>query len=125
MKKEFFAFIALIALIIGAVVSTIHLQKIVNTMSQHILSAKEAYLKEDYSLAENELSFAKNIWLENDAYTHIFIRHSEIDATTDSYYTALSQLSQKDPSVIYSLDAVQYHISSILSMEIPSTKSVL
>ena len=125
MKKEFFALTALITLILVSVWSTVHLRNIVNTMSHHILNAEEAYLKQDYSSSEIELLQAKDIWLNNEAYTHIFIRHSEIDATTDSYYTALSQLSQKDPSVIYALESIQYHISSILSMEIPSAKSVL
>lgn len=125
MKKEYFALTVLVILIIGSIINILHLRNIVNTMSTHLQAAKDAYLIENYSYAENELMLAQSILLNNDAYTHVFIRHSEIDTATDTFYNALSELSQKDASVIYTIESIQYHISSILSMEIPSIKSVL
>ena len=124
MKKEFFAIITIVALVIGSIINIIHLKDLVNTMSHHITNSISAYNQNDYSLAEQELSTAMNVWLESDGYTHVFIRHSEIDAVTDTYYDALTAIQNKESASVTLMRKIQYHIQSILSIECVSFKSV-
>lgn len=125
MKKELFAYLTLLGLLIGSAISILYLNKIVETMTTHVHAAEEACIQGNYALAEDELSSALQLWINIDEYSHIFIRHAEIDTATDAYYSALSAIQQKEISALADLQMVQYHISSILSMEKPSFKSIL
>ena len=75
--------------------------------------------------AQAALDTALNRWLEADGYTHIFIRHSEIDSTADAFYELQSQLlsGEGDSSAAY--DKLRYHLDSIQRMEHPSFGSIL
>ena len=75
--------------------------------------------------AREALDKALKRWLEADRYTHIFIRHAEIDATADAFYELQSQLlsGEGDSSAAY--DKLRYHLESIRQMEHPSLGSIL
>lgn len=75
--------------------------------------------------AQAALDKALERWLEADSYTHIFIRHSEIDSTADAFYELQSQLlsGEGDSSAAY--DKLRYHLDSIQRMEHPSFGSIL
>ena len=40
----------------------------------------------DFDSAKTELDKGLKLWLNADGYTHIFLRHPEIDSTTDAFY---------------------------------------
>ena len=124
MKKELFSALTILSLVAGAVINIVHLNKLVNTMTQHIDKAIVACSVTDYNTAEAELSAALTLWVDSDSYTHVFIRHSEIDATTDSYYDALAAIQSKNQEAISLMRKTQYHIESIQSMEKVSLKSI-
>jgi len=125
MKKELFAIVILIGLLVGAIGNLTHLSRLTDQMNAHIMSAQNACLELQYEQAEDSLSQALDLWLNADEYTHIFIRHSEIDAATDAYYEALSALQDRDSSAVAMINMVQYHINGILAMERVTPKSVL
>ena len=125
MKKEFIALIILSALIIGSIANVLYLDRLVTNMDSHIKAAIDAYTVKNIESAEYELSCALGEWLNNEAYTHVFIRHAEIDTTTDAYYEALSAIHEKSDSTIALLSKTRYHIKSILSMEQVTLKSVM
>ena len=65
------------------------------------------------------------LWLDAEGYTHIFIRHSEIDAITDAFYelsAALDADDRKEREAAF--DRLRYHLDSVNSMEKPSLGSV-
>lgn len=124
MKKEIIAVISLILLFIGAACNILQIRKISNSMSDHIQNAAHACNTNQFDVGEQLLNNALTLWLNNDNYTHIFIRHSEVDATTDAIYDAISAVRDKSQSSIYEISKIQYHIDSIYAMEKITFKSV-
>ena len=125
MKKELVALIIILVMIISSVANILHLDRLVKNMDAHTVAAINAYHAENIDLAEHELILALDSWLNAEAYTHVFLRHSEIDTTTDAYYEALSAIHEKSESTIALLSKARYHIKSILSMEQVTFKSVM
>lgn len=125
MKKEFIAGCVILALIIGAVVNVQYLRNLSSELTDHIQQARDASTEEAFDRAERELRKALDTWLDADGYTHIFIRHSEIDSTSDAFYDALSCIAEQDgEGAAAACEKLQYHIDSIVSMEHVTVKSV-
>ena len=124
MKKELLAGFTLLSLIFGAAYNLVHLKNLVESMNAHLSTAEQAYALNNFSYAESELSAALETWLNADEYTHIFIRHSEIDAATDAFYDALSSVREKNASAPSFIQKTKYHINSIYSMELLTLKSI-
>ena len=61
-----------------------------------------------------------------DGYTHIFLRHPEIDSTTDAFYELQELLLDGGgDGCAAAYDKLRYHLESIRSMEHISIGSVL
>lgn len=72
----------------------------------------------EYEAAVESLSRAIAAWEEMEGYTHIFIRHSEIDGATDAFYEYLGDLCAGDAgSAAGSYEKLCAHLESIASME--------
>ena len=50
----------------------------------------------DCDSAKIELDKGLRLWLNADGYTHIFLRHPEIDSTADAFYDLQQVLMQED-----------------------------
>lgn len=125
MKKEIFAIITILLLIVASLINIFHLNSLIDSMSAHINEAIFALNVGDMSIAESELNNALKIWLNSNKYTHVFIRHTEIDAITDAYFDALAAIKSKNNSAITLIEQTKYHLESILSIEKLSLESVL
>ena len=125
MKRELAAGALLLLLMAGAWWN-IHA---VDTLTGDILAgldtSQAAEEQGDHLTAQAALAKALNRWLEADSYTHIFIRHAEIDSTADAFYELQAQLlaGEGDSSAAY--DKLRYHLDSIQRMEHPSIGSIL
>lgn len=125
MKKELFAALSILALIIGAVVNVLYLMDLADGISYHVEASQQYCRDDDFDQAEAELRIALEIWLKADGYTHIFIRHVEIDGTADAFYDTLSHVMDHDKdSAVGAYEKLMYHINSIVSMEKVTIKSV-
>lgn len=81
--------------------------------------------KLDTKSALKYLNSGLELWLTSDRYTHIFIRHSEIDSTTDAFYELKESILGDDPLASKSAyEKLRYHLESIDMMEHPSLGSV-
>lgn len=117
MKKELFSAILLAALIAGAVFSTKHMDKLADDMLT-LLDRSQKYAQSgDAERAEAELDKALDIWLGAEGYTHIFIRHPEIDSTSDAFYELKQALAEDSEGLASCYDKLRYHIISIDTME--------
>ena len=125
MKKEIFAIITILLLIVASLINIFHLNSLIDSMSTHINAAIFASNVGDMSIAESELNNALKIWLNSNKYTHVFIRHTEIDAITDAYFDALAAIKSKNNSAIILMEQTKYHLESILSIEKISLESIL
>ena len=85
-------------------------------------SAKSGELDDALHYAEKALA----VWLSAEGHTHIFIRHSEIDGTSDAFYELLSAIEEGDiDSLSPAYGKLLYHIDSISGMEHVSIGSIL
>lgn len=125
MTRELIA-AALLALLIAGAVWNI---SAVDSLSRDIIGcidqSEQAVLCGDGQLARSRLERGLTLWLNADRYTHIFIRHSEIDNTTDAFYDAMLELSDNDSEALSAAyEKLRYHINSINSMEHISLGSI-
>lgn len=125
MKKEFLAAGIILALLAGAVGNIFHIKALGQDLTAQIRTAQTCCRREDFNNAETALRKGLDLWLSADGYTHIFIRHAEIDSTSDAFYEALSAITEEDAgSAVTACEKLQYHIDSIVSMECVTLKSV-
>lgn len=117
---------ALLAILIAGAWWNIHA---VDALTGDILTdldASQAAAEEgDRPAAEAALDKALKRWLDAGSYTHIFIRHSEIDSTADAFYELQGQLLSEGGECRAAYDKLRYHLDSIRQMEHPGFGSIL
>ena len=125
MKRELAAGTLLALLIAGAWWNIRAVDRLTGDILAGLDTAQTAEARGQPAEAREALDKALKRWLEADRYTHIFIRHAEIDATADAFYELQSQLlsGEGDSSAAY--DKLRYHLESIRQMEHPSLGSIL
>lgn len=125
MKRELAAGTLLALLIAGAWWNIRAVDRLTGDILAGLDTAQAAEARGQPEEAREALDKALKRWLEADRYTHIFIRHAEIDATADAFYELQSQLlsGEGDSSAAY--DKLRYHLESIRQMEHPSLGSIL
>ena len=70
------------------------------------------------SEAQAALDAALKIWLNAKSYSHIFIRHQEIDSCTDAFYELKDAILSDSTENCAALFAkLRYHVQSIAEME--------
>lgn len=126
MTRELIAGILLVLLILGAVWNIRCADRLCEDILMCVDQSEQAAQRGDVPLASGRMQAALELWLEADGYTHIFIRHSEIDGATDAFYDALEELSDGDAEALSAAyDKLRYHMNSIIAMEHVSLGSVL
>ena len=125
MKRELAAGTLLVLLIAGAWWNIRAVDRLTGDILAGLDTAQAAEARGQPEEAREALDKALKRWLEADRYTHIFIRHAEIDSTADAFYELQSQLlsGEGDSSAAY--DKLRYHLESIRQMEHPSLGSIL
>ena len=125
MKRELAAGTLLALLIAGAWWNIRAVDRLTGEIMAGLDTAQAAEARGQPEEAREALDKALKRWLEADRYTHIFIRHAEIDATADAFYELQSQLlsGEGDSSAAY--DKLRYHLESIRQMEHPGLGSIL
>lgn len=125
MNRELAAGVLLFLLIAGAWWNVCAVDRLTRDILAGLDASQYAEEQGNHPEARAALDKAMNRWLEADSYTHIFIRHAEIDSTADAFYELQSQLlsGEGDSSAAY--DKLRYHLESIRRMEHPSFGSVL
>lgn len=88
--------------------------------------SQSAAEKLDFSGANAYLDEGLDRWLAADGYTHIFLRHPEIDSTADTFYELKEVLMREDlTACTAAYGKLRYHLDSIRGMEHLSLGSIL
>lgn len=118
MKRELAAAAVLILLLAGSWWNLKYLRDFTGGFSE-ALDLSRAYCEAgQFELAEQELEKAAQDWLGADGYTHIFIRHSEIDSTTDAFFELMSDVRSGDAqSASGAYEKLAAHLNSLYTME--------
>ncbi|MDY3078777.1 MAG: DUF4363 family protein [Oscillospiraceae bacterium] len=118
MKKEIAAAIILIALFAGVMVNIKVSGNIILSLEDDVTAAYESARNGDFDRAKPQLDAAIEHWMSLDGYTHIFMRHSEINSTTEAYFQLKSDIYAEDIGAAegsYSL--LMADLDSLMTME--------
>lgn len=118
MKRELCALLFLLALFGAAAWNIRRADSLTLELEQHLALSQKALLAGDRSYAEEELEAAVRIWENAKRYTHVFLRHTEIDSVSDAFFQLLQGIRAgdgKELSAAY--DLLRYHLDSVAYME--------
>lgn len=125
MKKAVFALLLLSSLTLLAAWNLRHLEKLTGELTAGIDAARQHCRQGDYAAAESSLDAALDRWLRSDGYTHVFIRHSEIDTATDMFCDLRGCILAEDSKGAEAeAEKLIRRLRSICAMERISVKSV-
>ena len=125
MKKTAFALGLLLGMALLSLWNLQHLEKLTEELCGGVVSVRQHCREGDFAAAEAALDKTLDRWLGSDGYTHIFIRHSEIDAASDIFYDLRGDILAGDgESAEAEAEKLLHHLQSIYSMERISLKSI-
>jgi len=118
MKKELFAGALLLTMLIASIVNIWYLNKLTENLIDIVETAEEEALSGNWDKAEENAEEAARIWDKNDPYTHIVLRHFEIDSATDAIYQLLNEIySKNEGGVRGETKALTAQLDSLASIE--------
>ena len=118
MKREGFAILLLLLMILCAVWNTIYLDRLTDAIYTDLDRAERAIQRSDYESALTALNTALNIWQSAEHYTNVFLRHPDTDAACDAFYEAGQLLLQRDGDAFpAALALLRHHLHTIDYME--------
>ena len=102
-----------------------YLDSLTDTLEADIERSRILWQAGDVSGACKALDDALSIWYGAEGYTHVFIRHSEVNDVTDAFFDVFAALSGDDTAAAGSqYDRLEAHLDSIDTMEHVTWKSV-
>ncbi len=100
MKKEIMISVFLILMLSAAFVNIHYLNKLTDNIIALVDKADESAQDENWAAAENNAEAAAELWTGSDTYTHLVLRHSEIEEATDALYGLLEQIYAKESGAV-------------------------
>mgnify|MGYP004644007859 FL=1 len=126
MRREYTAMIILAILMLGAWLNLRHMDSLTERIEAKLELSQKAAEQGSMDISEKALLDALDMWLGADGYTHIFIRHSEIDAISDSFYELYDALlSGETDALAPAYEKLIYHLESVNDIEHLSLRSLL
>ena len=118
MKRELAAALLLALLFLGSLWNLRCLDRLIGRLEQETEESIQYARNGDFSSAEQALDRAVDRWVAANSYTHIFIRHPEIDATSDAFFDLKGLLGEQNlPAAEAAYRRLCYHLDSIDEME--------
>ena len=118
MKREICAALLLLVLIGASVWNIRRADRLTDEIREHLELSERALLAADPNYAKEQLEAAKRIWLSARGYTQIFLRHPELDGTSDVFYETLQDLQAGELRALpTAYERLRYHLDSIRDME--------
>lgn len=118
MKREWICGALLMGLLLLSLLNIAHLDRLTGELERELAAAAAYAEAGDYPAAEKALESAISRWKNADSYTHIFIRHPEIDGTSDALFELKELLLEQNAEGLPAgFEKVFYHLDSIDEME--------
>ena len=117
MKKEIIALLLLVLLFAASLFNIWYFDRLCLDIAGEVKASAVALERGEPEAAQEHLNSALHTWLDADSYTHIFIRHPEIDSTGDAFYELGQALEENSESCRAAYDKLLYHLESIRTME--------
>lgn len=125
MKKELIAAVLLAVIFAGVMLNIRASERIVSSLMSEVDAAYAQLKGGDNESAVKTIDRAIEHWLTLDGYTHIFIRHSEINSTTEAFFQFRSDIGSGDADAAEgSYGLLSETLRSIMTMEQISLGSI-
>lgn len=125
-KRDYIAIGVLAVLLALSVYNLASIDALTGDIGIALSKSQSAAEKLDFKSAREYLNAGLELWLDADEYTHIFLRHPELDSTSDAFYELEEVLLQEDlTACAAAYGKLRYHLNSIDSMEHLSLGSIL
>lgn len=125
MKKELIAAVLLAVIFAGVMLNIRASERIVSSLMSEVDAAYAQLKGGDNESAVKTIDRAIERWLTLDGYTHIFIRHSEINSTTEAFFQFKSDIGSGDADAADgSYGLLSETLRSIMTMEQISLGSI-
>ncbi|NCB73865.1 MAG: DUF4363 family protein [Clostridia bacterium] len=125
MKRELFAVSLLLGLLALSVYNIRYIENKSQTLISYIEEAEAHYLGGNSQQAAEDIETSLDIWLGWDSYSHVMLRHSEVDVITEAYYELLKELEGDDRVTQASFGVLKEELNSILTKERINVRSIL
>ena len=118
MKKEIIAVLLLATIFTAALFNIRHMNRLTGEL-QELIHAAEGYAEaENWRDAAAKAEDAVTRWVANDKYTHLVLRHEEIDRATNAFYELLKEIYEERPGGVKgAAQEVSESLKSISSLE--------
>lgn len=124
--RELAAIAILVLLIAGSWLNLCYLDSLTGTLEEKLLLSQNAAEIGNVDIAEKALTDALDLWLNADGYTHIFIRHAEIDTISDAFFELYDTLLSGETDALKAeYGKLLYHLDSVAGIEHLSLRSIL
>lgn len=118
MRRELAAGTLLLCLIAASLLNLRHLHGLTDELCSLVEASQSACEAGSFKKAEVLLRSAMDSWESAEGYTHIFVRHSEIDSATDAFCELLGDVSARDPAAAAgSYEKLLSHLRGLYTME--------
>ena len=125
MKKAVGAGILLLAMVALSAWNVRYLDAFTEEIEDKLALSRACWSAGDTDTAAALTEEALSDWLAGAPYTHVFIRHAEVDAATDAFYELLAVLDAEDNAGAgRTFERLTAHLESIDGMEHVTAKSV-
>jgi hypothetical protein len=116
--KEIFVGCFLILMLTAAVVNIRCLTRLTGRVTELIEEAERLASRENWSGAAEKAEEATRYWENSDTYTHLVLRHSELESATDAIYDFLEQVYAREKGGAKgAAEAAKARLKSICSIE--------
>ncbi len=96
MKKEVMIGCFLMILLAAALVNIHYLNELTDNVTQLIEESVKSAERGDWQQSVTKGEEAAKLWTESDTYTHLVLRHPEVEAVTDSIYGYMEQIYARE-----------------------------
>ena len=118
MKKEIGALLLLAALAAGSAWSIRKTDMLTADVKTHLELSEKALLSGDRDYAAEQLEAALRIWLSARGYTEVFLRHTELDSTSEVFYETMQDLRAGETrGLSAAYERLRDHLDCIAAME--------
>lgn len=126
MTRERIAGALLLLLFLGSLANIACLDRLIGGIEADVENARTLAEAGRYDEALAAADRAIEHWISANSYTHVFIRHPEIDSTSDAFFEFRQALAEENAEGYPSaLEKLFYHLHSIDEMEHIRLGSVL
>lgn len=126
MKKEGLAITIILFVILGSVLNLRYLKSLIHELDAQTNEAVSEAEAENWTTSEALASDVMMQWMKMDKYTHVFIRHGEIDAVTDAFCSLLGAIKSRETSDIFMAQLTLHsRLNELVEMERVTPGSIL